>query len=264
MDRIRTAVSEAKKARARAAQAAKPQKCTPEQIRHTTTPLVSVDSKYLHANKIFAFDQDDPRSLRFDILRTKTLQKMDMNAWQTLGITSPTGGCGKTVVAINLAASIARQINHTVLLIDFDMRKPAIADYLGLRPRAGLKEYLNGDVELAQTLISPGLERLVMLLNFGRIRGSSEIIVTGRCRDLVVEVKQRYPDRIVIFDLPPLLETDDVIALLPDLDCTLLVAAEGETSVADLESCTIALQETANLGVVLNKSTEPASTYSYY
>ncbi len=236
----------------------------PLEVTYTTTTTVPVDHAHLNANKIYAFDQNDVRSSRFDMLRTHLLQIMEADGLQTLGITSPTSACGKTVIAINLAMSIARQFNHTVLLVDFDLRRPTVYKYLGLKPRAGIGDLLEGRMKIRDVLINIGVDRMTVLPNFKRVHGSSEKLMSETTRKLVEELKMRYSDRIVIFDLPPVLEIDDTIAFLPNLDCSLLVAAEGSTSISQLADCDNILSKINNIGIVYNKSTNNDQNYDSY
>ena len=111
---------------------------------------VSLDSAYLESQRIIAHDVRDPRSRAFDMLRTQILQSMDLKSWQFLGITSATEGCGKSVVAINLALSIARQPDRSVLLVDLDLQKPQVANYLGLKSDRGVLNVLAGRVTPAR------------------------------------------------------------------------------------------------------------------
>ena len=97
---------------------------------------ITLDAAHLESKRIIAHDIVDPRSRSFDMLRTQVLQSMDMKSWQFLGATSATEGCGKSVVSTNLALSIARQPERSVLLVDLDLRKPQVASYLGIGKRA--------------------------------------------------------------------------------------------------------------------------------
>ena len=275
MERISAAIARAKKNRGygenltnerpvEKKRAPRPPLSLPLDVCYTQTPTIPVDRANLNANKIYAFDQNDVRASRFDMLRTQLLQTMEAEGLQTIGVTSPSSACGKTVIAINLAMSIARQFNHTVLLVDFDLRRPTIYKYLGLQKRKGIGDLLEGKVEIQDILINPGIDRLTLLPNFVRVRNSSEKLMSGMIKNLVKELKTRYNDRIVIFDLPPLLEIDDTVAFLPLLDCSILVAAEGSTSVAQLIECDSILAKTNNLGVVYNKSVGKDPNYANY
>src|SRR5262249_51728061 len=114
---------------------------------------VSLDSAHLESKRIIAHDIRDLRSRAFDMLRTQILQSMDVKAWQFLGITSATEGCGKSVVAANLALSIARQPGRSVLLVDLDLQKPQVANYLGLTCERGILSVLAGRTSLQDALV---------------------------------------------------------------------------------------------------------------
>src|SRR5262245_55233245 len=114
---------------------------------------VALDWSLLEQHRILGHNVADPRSKVFDVLRTQVLQAMDQKNWQFLGITSPTEGCGKTVIAINLALSIARQPERSAMLIDMDLQRPAIADYLGIKCRQGVQDILERRVALTDPIV---------------------------------------------------------------------------------------------------------------
>jgi protein-tyrosine kinase len=118
---------------------------------------VALNGAHLESNRIISHDIADPRSRSFDMLRTQVLQSMDLNSWQVLGVTSPTAGCGKTVVATNLALSIARQPERSVLLVDMDLQKPQVASHLGLKCNTGLLSVLEGRTKLSSTIIQASI-----------------------------------------------------------------------------------------------------------
>jgi Mrp family chromosome partitioning ATPase len=277
MDLIRTAVSRAKReAGATGVPAAGTPRGesptrglngAPQGVRHITytrTAVFQLDPQHLARNRIVAFDRSDPRSSQFDILRTQVLQVMEAGNLKSLGITSPTSGCGKTLTAVNLAISLSRQFHNTVLLVDFDLKSPTVASCLGIPQRTGLEKVFEGKGSIEDALINPGLDRLVILPCFRPVASSAELMMSDRVHGLVSELKGRYTDRIVIFDLPPLLQTDDTIGFLPQLDCSLLVVAEGQTTVEELAECGELLGSSANLGVVYNKSAASALRYPVY
>ena len=100
-------------------------------------PELQLDAAYLQSHRIVAYDGKDPRSRPFDLLRTEILSSMDLKGWKVLAVTSPTSGCGKTLVAVNLALSMARQSECQVCLVDLDLRRPQVATYSGIRISAG-------------------------------------------------------------------------------------------------------------------------------
>ena len=120
---------------------------------------VPLKAAHLESMRIVSHNKDDLRSRSFDMLRTQVLQSMDNAGWQVLAVTSPTAGCGKTVTACNLALSIARLPERSVLLVDLDMRKPKVADYLGIKRDFGLLSVLQGRQNLSDTIVQVGIER---------------------------------------------------------------------------------------------------------
>ena len=229
---------------------------------YSSTSIVTLDSAHLEKNRIIAFERSDPKAASFDMLRTQIVQKMNENKWQTLAVTSPTAGCGKTVTAVNLAFSVARQAGPMVVLVDLDLRKPNIADCLGIAEERSLFDYLHGEADLTDILVNLGVDSLLVLANNEPVRNPSEIISSHRVRDMVAELRQLFPSGIFIFDLPPMLVTDDVIAFFPQVDCTLLLVASGQSTVSEIENCEVHMKSTNFLGVVLNKY--EGTTEAYY
>lgn len=268
MERIKEAISKARNSQSardkinnRARVDTEKSDPTNEEIVYQDTKIIQLDTRHLEAHRIITFDNEDPDSVAFDILRTQILATMEENNWRTLAITSPTPECGKTVVALNLALSIAKQTEKTALIADFDLRKPRISDYLGLAPEKSLFDFLENDVEIKDILVNPGLPRLVILPNTVPVRNAAETLTSRRMKSLVKDLRERYESRITIFDLPPLMAADDAIAFMPQVDCVLLIVAAGETTPAEVKESRRQLQSANILGVVLNKSAEKRALY---
>lgn len=232
-----------------------------QKIVYDQTRVVSLDPYHLEANRIIAVNKTDPRAMSFDILRTKILKEMTANGWRTLGITSPKPDCGKSVVAINLAISLSRQTDYSVMLADFDLRRPRLGSYLGLPKEDALIDCIEGRREVKDALINPGFPRLVILSNSTGVTNASEILTSQKVRDLVTEFRERYENRILIFDLPPVLTADDALAFFPQLDCALLVAASGISTKSDVEESQRLLGSNNLLGVALNKADDHQESY---
>ena len=227
-------------------------------------PEFAVDAARLQAVRIISHDVSDVRSKSFDMLRTQVLQSMDAKRWQMLAVTSPTAGCGKTLSAINLALSIARQSERSVLLVDVDLQKPQIASRLGARCEVGLVSALEGHTALSHAVFEArvGDHRMLVLPAESATLGSSEWMASSAMHALLQDIRKTFPSRIVILDLPPMLLGDDVIAILPHVDCVLLVAAIGISTVPELEECKRHLRSTNVVRVVANKV--PVSNKKYY
>jgi Mrp family chromosome partitioning ATPase len=196
------------------------------------------------------------------MLRTQVLQRMEEHHWQSLAVVSPGKHDGKTTTAINLAVSLASDERHTVLLVDFDLKRPGVAEMLGIAPEMGVDDVLRGKARVEDCLYHPNdFDRLVVLPARSSLTNSSETLAGPRCRDLVVELRSRYPDRLLIFDLPPILGADDALAFLPLVECSLMVVAEGATKRDDLLRCMELLRKAPVVGTVLNRATNVDSAY---
>jgi protein-tyrosine kinase len=225
---------------------------------------IEVSNAQLQSHRIVAHDGADQRSRPYDMLRTQVLQSMGLNGWKILGVTSPTSGCGKTLTAINLAFSVARQPNRSVMLADLDLQKPQLADCLGLNPPGGgVLGVLNERAALPNVVmpIRAGNHRMSVLPT-AQTRESSELLGSTAMRVLLQDLRRDFPT--VILDLPPVLSGDDVIAVLPHVDCILLVAAAGLSKTAEVEEAMRHLQSTQIVRLVLNKTIEASSNYYYY
>ena len=232
-------------------------------MQYSQTAVVSLDPEHLERHRIISHQKTHPASWAFDVLRTQLLQKMDENGWRTLAITSPSVESGKSVVAINLAMSIAQQTNRTALLVDFDLRRPSVARYLGLNRSLSLNDYLDGRVSIAEALVNPGVERFVVLPTNRPVTGASEMLSSAKMGNLIRDLRERYSDRIVIFDLPPVLAADDVMTVVPRMDCVLMVVGSGASTQNEVEEAMNRLSKANLLGVVLNKDEAPAQN-AYY
>lgn len=229
-------------------------------------PEVPLNRGYLQSMRIISFDGMDNRARAFDLLRTQMLRTMDAKGWQFVGITSPTAGCGKTVTATNLALSMARLSERSVLLVDMDMHKPKVTEYLGVKTGPGLLSVLEGRVPLTKAVFEASCGRHKFLVLPGEVcfSGTSEWMMSQSMATLLQSIKREFRSRIVIFDLPPILIGDEVISIAPLLDCMVMVTAIGSTTIADIKECRKHLHSTPILRTVVNKVTEKIPGYYGY
>jgi len=232
-------------------------------VHYKHTAVVALDPVHLERHRVISHQKTHTASWVFDVLRTQVLQKMDEKGWRTLAITSPNVSSGKTVVSINLAMSIAQHTNRTALLVDFDLRRPSVARSLGLNRSVSLNDVLAGHVDVGEALVNPGMERFVVLPTISPVSHASEVLSSSKVGNLITDLRERYDDRIVIFDLPPVLASDDVIAVLPRVDCVLMVIGSGVSGERDIEESMSRLSKANLLGVVLNKDDAPVRN-DYY
>jgi Mrp family chromosome partitioning ATPase len=224
-------------------------------IAYTDTRVVSVEPEHLETQRVVLPGAPGSASAAFRMLRTQVLQRMEAHHWRTLAVFSPSPGEGRTTAAVNLAIHIANDHDHTVLLVDMDLRRPQVAAAFGFAPDRGIDDVLAGEAEIGECLYHPeGLERLVVLPARRSLTHSSEILAGLRCRELVAELRTRYEERIVIFDLPPVLTTDDALAFAPHAECGLMVAVEGRTRREDLVRSIELLHKTPIVGTMLNRA----------
>ena len=234
-----------------------------QKVVYSQTRRLNISVDHLRQNRVIS-GLSDPIAQQYNMLRTHVVQRMRANNWRSLAITSPLEGAGKTLTAINLAISLAREVNHTVLLVDLDLKRPRIRQYFSDEDLPGISDYLIEDAALADLFFNPGVERLVVLPGHKSLIHSSEMLSSPKVVSLVDDLKNRYPERIVLFDLPPILACDDVLAFSPYFDAVLLVVDEGGTSKADLKRSTDLLEKAEILGTVLNKSWHNKRSYGYY
>jgi capsular exopolysaccharide synthesis family protein len=231
------------------------------QITYSETRVTAVSPSVLKKHRIITGTETDEVTAAYKILRTQVLQRMVSKGWNALAVTSPGPGQGKTVTAINLAISLAREVHHTVLLVDLDMRRPSIHRYLGLKAEVGISDVLTKGTPVSHALVNPGIDRLVVLPGREALPNSSELLKSPRMVQLVKELKSRYLTRLIIFDLPPLLSVDDAIAFAPYVDAALVVVAEGLTTREELQHASTLLANTPVVGTVLNRSSQKATPY---
>ena len=229
---------------------------------------VTLDKAVLHDNFILPQLQDAGALRAYKILRTRVLRRLEANQWHSFAITGVTAGEGKTLTAVNLAIALAQDVNTWVALIDLDLQRPRVADYLGLRNvrgEKGLTDYLQGNATFENIVYSPDIERLAVIPNFQPTLNASEMLTSPRMAELMQALEAETPRRILIFDMPPVLAADDVLAFAPQIDGLLLVVAEGTTDRVQLRRAKEVLAEMNLLGVVLNRSAErnDAAYYSY-
>lgn len=232
-------------------------------ISYLNTPVIKLDSAHLEKNRIVAQSKSDMNSYSFDSLRTQILQKMEENNWRTIAVVSPTPQSGKTLVSINLAISIAHQPQKTAILVDFDLRRPKVASYLGIHTEKSMNDYLQDKAPLKDVMVNPGIDRLVIVPTMKPVLKSAETLSSKKVTDLITELRDRYDSRIVIFDCPPVLNSDDAMVLLPQVDCILLVIANGMSTQSEIEETLHHLPKENLLGVVLNKAEIESKTYYY-
>ena len=236
---------------------------TSGEIHYTHTRTVTVDMDRLRRNRLIVAGSDEPLGEAYRLLRTRILHGTKRESRNTLMVSGPLPNEGKTLTTINLAIAIAHKVGQTVLLVDGDLRNPSVHHYFDLPSGPGLVDYLTSGYPIAESLVHPeGLANLVVLPAGRSTTQSVELLSSPLMADLVRELKHFYPDRYVLFDLPPLLYAD-ALAFAPLVDGILLVVEAGSTPREEITRALDMLKEFPVLGCVLNKIDPRGSSYNY-
>ena len=227
-------------------------------LREAVVPPDAID-----ANRLVSLTRTDPAYHAFDVLRTRVIQLMRQNGWKKVAITSPTPECGKTTVSINLAFSLARQGDCRTVLVDFDLRHPRIAKILGISDTPSMEAVLAGRAALTEVARRFG-PNLAVAASRHYVDLPAELLQSASSRQFIVDIERKLAPDFMIFDLPPMLSSDDVAAFLPNVDCIILVAAAEQSTRAEIDLCEQQLAAASNLlGVVLNKCHFTPEVYGY-
>lgn len=234
-----------------------PSGVTPAVDSQSRFQLAELDPARLRENKVLTQLEDRPARRGYKILRTRLLQRLEASQARSFAVTGPDTGAGKTLTAVNLAIALAQEPNTWVFLVDLDLQRPKVAETLGLSPTVGLSDFLQGAAQLESIIYNPvGLERLAVVPNARAVEQSSELLSAPRMHEFMEAIEAESPRRVIVYDAPPLLVSDDVISVAPQIDGILLVATEGYTPRQSLEQARELLTEMNVLGVVLNRASE--------
>jgi protein-tyrosine kinase len=226
------------------------------------TPVIDLDPVVRDNERILPPGAGGPYGGAFKMLRTQVLRRLDQLGANTLGVMSGASGDGKTLTAINLAIAIAADPARTVLLVDFDLRNPGIHRRFRYEPEVGVEECLEQRRSLREAMFKvAGYDGLTVVAAKRRAERSSELLTSPRTAELVAEMRARYANRILIFDVPPVLQADDALAFVRNLQAGLLVIGEGRTRRDDVSRTLDLLRDLPFVGTVLNASRERVENY---
>jgi protein-tyrosine kinase len=225
---------------------------TPIRPAYTQTRKCVIDQLLMRKNRIISVCTEDEAD-RIKILRTQIINTLRDGEKNTLLVTSANHQEGKTLTAINLAISFSHQTNKTVLLVDADIRKPSVHDFLGLGVHPGLSDYLSGRAGISDLLVNPGMDRIVILPGGKPMRNSAELLASPRMTQLFEDIKQKYPERFIIFDGAPVLKSADSLVFSNFIESILIVVEAEKTRRDDLKRVFEMLKDKPIIGTVLNK-----------
>ena len=187
-----------------------------------------------------------------------------LNHGNLIMVTSALSGEGKSYTSINLAMSIAAELDHTVMLVDADVARPSILRMLGLPPGPGLLDLLEGRAEMSQVLQRTNIDKLTLLPSGTPHPRATELLASEAMRQLLDDIATRYHDRIVIFDSPPLLLTTEARVLASHMGQIVVVVNAGKTLQADVQHALSTIESCPVRLMLLNKAQSAADgAYGY-
>jgi Mrp family chromosome partitioning ATPase len=220
---------------------------------------VQLSVEKLQGNNLFPLPSNQPAALAVDQLRSKILHGLATKGWKRIAVTSPSHGCGKSFVATNLALSLARRPASRTALIDLDLRRPQLAGLLGLTDLPEFADFLTGDQPLESVFRRFG-RTLALGLNGTPVEMAAEMLHSPETAVALSALVEQLDPEVVIYDMPPALGTDDVLAMAPSLDAVLLVADGTKSTAEDLRACERLFEGRIPLmGVVLNRAQDRAA-----
>lgn len=227
------------------------------------SPVVQLNAALRERERVLPPGASGPFGAAYKLLRTQVTKRLDKLNANTIAVLSAGAADGKTLTAINLAIAIAAQPDRTALLVDLDLRNPSVHKRLGFEPSVGVEACIEARRPVQDAMVKiAGYEKLTVLPARERVEHSSELLSAQRTTDLVSEMRQRYANRVLIFDLPPVLLSDDALAFSRLVQAGLFVVGEGRTKRDEVARSIGMLSDLPIVGTVLNGSRE--ATGSYY
>lgn len=230
-----------------------------------------IDEAALDANLVITATRTDPAYATFDVLRTRLIHAVRENGWKRVGITSPRQGCGKSFVSANLGITLSRYESTRVILMDMDLRRPTMHSVLGVSGVPAMADYLRGQIPTIDFLRRPGQN----LLNIGQTLAvgfngrteayAAELFQTSVTGETLGRMMEETRADLVLYDMPPALALDDVIAFRQHFDAVLIVAGGGQTTARDMKETVRRIgADKPVIGVILNQGQgEGTDDYRY-
>lgn len=253
----------------------KPMKSEPDLERAPDTwdrlGSIPVKEAHLEEHRVISASRHNPAHVAFDVLRTRLVQGLAEKGWRRVVITSPTKDCGKTFISTNLAISLSRQERLRTVLMDLDLRNPSVAPLLGVEDPGTMGDFLRGNVpvssqfkRMGQNMLKIG-SNVAFGLNGTREPFASEMLGSAATSDAIQQMEAELAPDVVIYDMPPALYHDDVMAFREHYDGVLLVVGGGTTKANEVRELKRRFGEDKPLlGVILNKAEGLSiSHYSY-
>ncbi len=224
--------------------------------RYLNSVQCTIDPAVVEKNRGIGLNPGGTTIEQYKILRTKIKQIGKKKKMNTIMVTSPNHHEGKTVTAINISLTFARDMKKTVLLVDCDFTGQDIHTYLGIESELSLVDFFLDDVPLHKLIIWPGIEKMTLISGNRSVPNSTELLSSDMMEKLIQEMGTRYDDRYVFFDSAPVLGRSEAISMAPMVDGIIMVVASGSTSEKDAIHAASLLPQDKFLGFVFNRHGE--------
>lgn len=207
---------------------------------------------------------DSPIAEEYRKLKTVILRMTREEFRNTVMVTSSVSGEGKSLTSANLAIMMAREYGQTVLLVDSDLRRPSLHEYLGMAPHVGLADCLEDRIDAGRAIVKTGIQKLSFMSSGKKVENPGELLSSQRMRDFLLELKHRYRDRYIIIDTSPILLFAETQAMSLLVDGVLVVVKEGGVSLQGLTQVLEVLKGSTVLGIVYNDASATSLGGKYY
>ncbi len=281
MERLRAAIEQARKTRAEAGtpiapsgsaanvKVVEPSSADASPIaagvideRWAELPEIKLQPRRMRKNRL-VFESNNGEQAPFDLLRTRLLTQMRKNDWRRVAVTSPDMACGKSTTCANLALAMSRQNDLRTVVLEADMRRPSLAKMFGLKGEYSFADVLSGNVGITEQASRIG-SNVALSVNFGSVKDPTSLLHSRQTKDVLEEIEDTLQPDLVIFDMPPLLSSDDTLGFIDNVDCALIIAMAERTTAENIDLCETELAAHTNVaGVVLNRCRYGQGQYGY-
>lgn len=258
-----------------------------ENIKVSAEPETPPDKSFSRAKPVFTKTDPPPQwderlveaamnypavAENFRRLRTKILHPTEGQPVKSLIITSVGSQEGKSFVCANLGIIMAQSVSQHALMVDCDLRRPALGNFFGLKANRGLADHLQAGTDLADLIVPTGLERLSLIPAGSPPDNPSELLSSQRMSTMIVEIVNRYDDRLILLDSPPALAASETAVLAQHVDKVLIVVRWGGAGRDQLKKLIEQIGRERVLGLVFNafemnffdKRLQGEGYYNYY
>ncbi|MFV0515673.1 MAG: CpsD/CapB family tyrosine-protein kinase [Jhaorihella sp.] len=229
---------------------------------------LQVSRLQMHRMRIPAYE-GGIESAPYDMLRTRMLLQARKNGWRRIALVSPHSKCGKSTTTVNLAFSLSRQRDLRCMVLDFDLRRAGLTAILGQHSAFCMADVLERKADFADQARRYSSNIAFGFNNGAKIRNPSEILQSPQTAEVLDEISATYAPDIMLFDMPPLMASDDNFAFLQNVDCALILVAAERTTMSQIDVAERNVAELTNvMGIVLNKcrymTGAHGTEYDYY